>query len=65
MHIVHKKHRDVQRAYPVAECALCGAELYGGDACWRLSGRVLCEACVLRLLLDELAPYRLVLEVRP
>ena len=64
MRIVHKRHRDPQRAYPAAVCALCGGDLYRGDACWRLSGRVLCKDCLLRLLLDELAPYRLVLEVR-
>lgn len=63
MRIVHKRHRDVQRAYPARVCGLCGGELYGGDACWRVNGRVLCEACVVRLALEELAPYRL--EVRP
>lgn len=59
MRYVHKRHRDAQRAYPAAECALCGGELYRGDACWRLGGRILCEGCVVRLLLDELAPWRL------
>ena len=65
MRIVHKRYRDAQRAYPAAECVLCGGELYRGDACWRLSGRVLCEECVVRVLLEELAPYRLLWEVRP
>jgi len=59
LRIVHKRHRDAQRAYPAAECALCGGELYRGDACWRLHGRVICEDCVVPWLMDELAPYRL------
>ena len=65
MRIVHKRHRDAQRAFPAAECALCGGELYRGDVCWRLSRQTVCEACVVRWLLDELAPYRLLWEVRP
>ena len=59
MRIVHKRHRDAQRAFPAAECALCGGELYRGDACWRLSGRTVCEDCVVPWLMDGLAPYRL------
>ena len=65
MRIVHKRYRDAQRACPAAECALCGGELYRGDVCWRFSGRVFCEDCVVRWLVDELAPYRLIWEARP
>lgn len=63
MRIVHKRYRDAQRAYPAAECALCGGELYRGENCWRLGGRVLCQACLVRQLMNELAPCRL--EVGP
>ena len=63
MRIVHKRHRDAQRAYPAAACAQCGGELYRGDERWRLAGRTLCKECVVQLLLEELAPCRL--EVGP
>ncbi len=65
MRIVHKRYRDPQRACPAAECAMCGGELYRGDACWRLSGRILCETCVVQWMLDELTPCRLLWEARP
>ena len=45
MRIVHKRHRDVQRAFPAAQCALCGGELYRGEYCWRLGRYVLCGDC--------------------
>ena len=65
MRTVHKRQRDPQRAFPAAECALCGRELYRGEACWRLSGRIVCADCVTRWLMDELAPCRLLWEARP
>ncbi len=58
MRTVHKKNRDVQRTFPAAECAFCGGELYRGDVCWRLCGRVLCGDCVVPWLLDELSSCR-------
>ena len=65
MRTVHKNHRDTQRTFPAAECCLCGGELYRGEVCWRLAGRILCEDCVVPWLLDELADFRLRLrEVR-
>ena len=65
MRIVHKRSRDPQRAYPAAECSLCGRELYRGEVCWRLSGRIVCEDCVVQWMMDELSPYRLLWEARP
>ncbi len=65
MRTVHKNHRDLQRAFPAAECFLCGGELYRGDVCWRLAGRILCVDCVGPWLMDELSCCRLRLrEVR-
>lgn len=55
MRTIHKKHRDLQRAVPAAECALCGGALYPGENCWRLWGRVLCGACAGSWLSDNLA----------
>lgn len=58
MRTVHKRRRDPQRAYPVAECALCGGAVYRGEVCWRLWGRVLCGDCAGSWLLNELAGRR-------
>lgn len=55
MRTVHKRRRDPQRAYPAAECALCGGAVYRGEVCWRLWGRVLCMDCAGPWLLKELA----------
>lgn len=49
MRTIHKRRRDRQRAYPAAECFLCGGELYGGETCVRLAGRTLCTECGARL----------------
>lgn len=59
MRTIHKKSRDPQRVYPVAECALCGGELYPGDACWRLAGQLFCEDCVIQWVLEELSFCRM------
>lgn len=65
MRIVHKRRRDGQRAFPAAECALCGGELYRGESSWRLNGRTLCQDCAARWVLEELAPWRRTEGVRP
>ena len=59
MRIIHKRSRDAQRAFPAAECALCGGELYRGDVCWRLHGWAICEDCMAPWLMAGLAPCRL------
>lgn len=59
MRTIRKKHRDSQRDFPAAACALCGGELYRGEVCWRMNGRLLCQDCVVPWLLDELAPCRI------
>lgn len=59
MRTVHKRHRDLQRAAPLAECGLCGGALYRGETCWRLWGRTLCGACAGPWLLDGLAFCRI------
>lgn len=65
MRTIHKRYPDPQRAFPAAECFRCGGELYHGDMCWRLSGRVLCEQCAASWLLEELSACRIRLkEVR-
>ncbi|MDE7220722.1 MAG: hypothetical protein K2O45_14075 [Oscillospiraceae bacterium] len=65
MRTVHKKHRDLQRAFPVGECCLCGGELYRGEICWHLAGRTLCGDCAGTWLADKLTACRLRLrEVR-
>lgn len=61
MRTVHKRRRDPQRAYPAAECALCGGAVYRGEVCWRLWGRVLCGDCAGSWLLDGISCRR----VRP
>lgn len=58
MRMIRKRSRDAQRAYPLAQCARCGGELYAGTPCWRLAGRTLCEDCVAPWLLEELAACR-------
>lgn len=65
MRIVHKRHRDPQRAFPAGACGLCGGELYPGDACWRLGGRTLCRDCAARTLLEDWAPFRVRRGVEP
>lgn len=45
MYTAPKKYRDLQRSRPMAACFLCEGELYPGDTCWRLAGRVLCQDC--------------------
>ena len=65
LHTVHKRHRDLQRSAPAAECALCGGGLYPGETCWRIWGRVLCGECAGPWLLDGLTFCRVRLrEVR-
>ena len=59
MRTVHKRRRDPQRAYPAAECALCGGSVYRGEICLRLCGRVLCADCAGPWLLSELAGCRI------
>lgn len=59
MRTVHKRRRDPQRAYPAAECALCGGAVYRGEVCWRLRGRVLCGDCAGHWLLKEPACCRI------
>jgi len=58
LRIVHKTHRDPQRAYPAGVCTLCGRELYPGSPCWRLGGRNICGDCLVPWLMDELAAFR-------
>jgi hypothetical protein len=56
---IHKRHRDPQRAFPAAECALCGGAVYRGEICWRMWGRVLCGACAGTWMANEAALWRM------
>ena len=53
MRIIHKRMRDAQRVFPVAQCGRCGGEIYVGAAVWRLAGRCLCQDCAAAWLLEE------------
>ncbi len=65
MHTLPKKYPDPLRSRPITACFLCEGELYPGDTCWRLAGRVLCEDCAAPWLSDALACCRMRLrEVR-
>lgn len=46
MRTVHKRWRDPQRRAPLAECALCGGELYPGERLRRIDGMALCLSCL-------------------
>lgn len=59
MRIIPKRHRDPQRRVPAGECALCGGDLYPGQHVWKLWGRLLCEDCAARWVLEELAACRI------
>ncbi len=37
---------DLQSLRPAAACSLCGEDLFLGQCCYRLSGALLCEACL-------------------
>ena len=58
MRRIYKRNADPQCARSGPECAGCGAELYRGCPCWRLGGGYWCEACLVRRVLAELAPFR-------
>lgn len=59
MRTVHKRRRDPQRAYPAAECALCGGAVYRGEVCRRVWGRVLCGDCAGSWLPREFPGFRM------
>ena len=58
MRMLQKRSRDPQRAVPRVVCVLCGGELYEGCPRWRLGGGDYCEGCLIRRVLEELAPFR-------
>lgn len=58
MRRIYKREADPQRARSAGACARCGGELYRGCPCWELGGARWCEACLVRALLEELAPFR-------
>lgn len=59
--------RDMQDALPVAECVVCGGEIYAGEECWSVDGGWLHmdDDCVFEYLRDWGAwPIMLALGIR-
>jgi len=55
---IRKTSRDAQRRPAAGRCGHCGRELWPGDSCWRISGVLLCKACLLDYALGLFAPQR-------
>lgn len=59
MRPVFKRQNDLQRVHPAGQCTRCGEELYPACYCWRIGGAVLCEACAVEWIREELIPFRM------
>lgn len=43
----------------VAECDLCGFEIYGGETCYCINGEYICEDCLREFAARFFAPFRM------